>query len=118
MPTPATVDAYVDAAPSVAQAALRELRHLILAELPTATERIRYGMPSYDYRGQRFIHFAAAKAHLGVYGLVHEDGVVPDGLSPFLDYRSTLRIPYDRPLPSAALAAAIRDKAAAVEEGH
>ena len=117
MATPATVDAYVDAAPSVAQAALRELRRLILTELPTATERIRYGMPSYDYRGRRFLHFAAAKAHLGVYGLVHEDSVVPADLAPFLDHRSTLRLPYGRPLPSASLAAAIRDKASAVDQG-
>jgi uncharacterized protein YdhG (YjbR/CyaY superfamily) len=117
VPTPATVDAYVDAAPPVAQPAVRELRRLILAELPAATERISYGMPSYHYRGRRFLHFAAAKGHVGVYGLVHKDGVVPDGLAPYLDHRSTLRLAYDRPLPSAALAAAIRRKAKAADQG-
>jgi uncharacterized protein YdhG (YjbR/CyaY superfamily) len=95
---------------------LRDLRQLIHATLPSATERISYGMPTYDYRGQRFVHFAAAKAHVGVYGLVHEDGDVPPELAAYLVERSTLRFRLDQPLPTAALAAAIRRKAARLAE--
>jgi uncharacterized protein YdhG (YjbR/CyaY superfamily) len=95
---------------------LYDLRQLIRATLPSLTERISYGMPAYDLRGQRFVHFAAAKSHVGVYGLVHEDGDVPPDLAPYLVERSTLRLPLGQPLPTAALAAAIRRKAARLDE--
>lgn len=116
MGRPASVDAYIEAAPSAAQSMLRELRQLIRAALPSATERISYGMPAYDFRGQRFVHFAAAKAHVGVYGLVHEDADIPPDLASYLVERSTLRFRFDEALPARALAAAIRRKAARLDE--
>ena len=95
---------------------LRDLRQLFRATLPSLTERISYGMPGYDIRGQRFVHFAAAKSHVGVYGLIHEDSDVPRELEPYLHGRSTLRFRPDQPLPTAALAAAIGRKAARLDE--
>lgn len=60
MAGPATVDAHIEEAPLPVQPILRDLRQLIRATLPSLTERISYGMPAYDLRGQRFVHFAAA----------------------------------------------------------
>ncbi|HYM84600.1 MAG TPA: DUF1801 domain-containing protein [Candidatus Dormibacteraeota bacterium] len=111
MPSVDSVDAYVAAAPVAAQPLLHGLRELVRSTLPGLVERISYGMPAYDYRGERFVHFAAAKGHVGVYGLVHEDGEVPPELAPYLAERSTLRLPFDQPLPTGALAAALRHKA-------
>ncbi len=116
MTRPATVDAYIEAAPPPAQSTLRQLRQLIRATPPQATERISYGMPSYDYRGEQFVHFAAAKGHVGVYGLVHEDGDVPPELALHLAERSTLRFRLGEPLSARALAA-LRRKAAR-RQGH
>ena len=116
MTQPGSVDAYIEAAPPAAQPMLRDLRRLVQSTLPGVTERISYGMPSYDYRGERFVHFAAAKGHVGVYGLVHEDGEVPPELAPHLAERSTLRLRFDEPLPAAALAAALRRKAAELDQ--
>ena len=116
MPQPTTVDAYIAAASPAAQPALRQLRQLIRATVPSLNERISYSMPAYDYRGERFVHFSAAKAHVGVYGLVHEDGEVPPELAPYLTERSTLRFPLDQPLPTKALATALLAKAARFDE--
>jgi uncharacterized protein YdhG (YjbR/CyaY superfamily) len=66
---PSEVDAYIDAAPVAAQHLLREMRKLVAEADPSATERISYGMPTYDHGGQRLLHFSAAKSHIGVYGL-------------------------------------------------
>jgi uncharacterized protein YdhG (YjbR/CyaY superfamily) len=44
------VDAYIAAAPVPAQPILRQLREVIKAAAPNATERISYGMPSYEAR--------------------------------------------------------------------
>jgi uncharacterized protein YdhG (YjbR/CyaY superfamily) len=111
MPAPADVDEYIDAASPTAQPLLRELRRLILTAVPDATERVSYGMPTYDYLGQRLLHFSAAKNHVGVYALVHADGVVPPQLARHLDHRSTLHFRFDEKLPGAALTAALREKA-------
>ena len=108
MATATTVDDYIEAAPEASRPHLRALRRLVLEAVPSVTEKIAYGMPSYRLREQRVVHFATAKAHVGVYGLVHEDGDVPAELVPYLDHRSTLRFPLDQPLPASALAAALR----------
>jgi uncharacterized protein YdhG (YjbR/CyaY superfamily) len=105
------VDAYIDAAPAAARPMLREVRRIILNAVPSVTEKVSYGMPSYEHGGHRLVHFSAARAHVGVYGLVHVDGDVPPELAAYLDHRSTLRFRLDQPLPAAALGAAIREKA-------
>lgn len=105
------VDAYIEAAPAATQPVLRELRRIILGAVPSVSEKVAYGMPSYELHGKRLVHFSAAKGHVGVYGLVHVDGVVPPKLAMYLDHRSTLGFRLDRPLPATALAAALRRKA-------
>jgi uncharacterized protein YdhG (YjbR/CyaY superfamily) len=106
------VDAYIQASPASARTLLTELRRIIRGVLPGAVETLKYGMPSYAVNGRAFVHFAAGKAHVGVYGLVHADGEVPAELAPYLDHRSTLRFRFGEELPSAALEDAIRRKAA------
>ena len=104
------VDAYIAAAPAAARPMLREVRRVILDAVPSVTEKVAYGMPCYEHRGLRLVHFSAAQAHVGVYGLVHVDGDVPADLAAYLDHRSTLRFRLDHPLPAAAL----RQKAGAL----
>jgi uncharacterized protein YdhG (YjbR/CyaY superfamily) len=111
MAKPADVDTYIDGAAAAAQPLLRALRRLVLTAVPEASEKISYGMPTYEYRGRPLINFSAAKSHVGVYGLVHVDSVVPEQLAGYLDHRSTLRFRFDAPLPAEALSAALRDKA-------
>ena len=110
MTTPSTVDEYIAMARETAQPTLRELRSLVRDADPDATERIKYGMPTYQHVGRPLLNFSAAKHHIAVYGLVHVDGRVPPELAPHLHERSTLRFRFGEPLPAAALAAAIRDR--------
>lgn len=102
-PDPTDVDAYIAAAPPAVQARLRELRDIVISTAPSATEKISYGMPSYEYRGARLVYFAGHKNHVGLYSLVHVDGHVPAQLRAFVDSRSTLQFPLDRPLPAPAI---------------
>ncbi|MBV8193930.1 MAG: DUF1801 domain-containing protein, partial [Candidatus Dormibacteraeota bacterium] len=87
MATPADVDEYIDVAQPAAQPLLREFRRLIRAAVPEASERISYGMPTYDYRGQRLVLFSAAKKHVSVYALVHIDHAVPEELAGNVEHR-------------------------------
>jgi uncharacterized protein YdhG (YjbR/CyaY superfamily) len=90
---------------------LLELRRLIRDAAPSAEETLKYGMPSYAINGSPFVHIAAAKSHVAVYGLVHVDGEVPSELAPYLHDRSTLRFKFADQLPVSALTSALERKA-------
>ena len=109
------VDEYIRSAPEPAKRLLRELRRLVLSTVPNATEKISYGMPTYEAAGRRLLHLAAAKKHVAVYALVHVEAGVPAELAEYVDHRSTLQFPFDSELPEAALVEAMRQKAAALE---
>ena len=111
------VEAYIASAPAAVQPKLRELRAIITSAAPSATEKLSYGMPFYDYFG-RLVYFGGYKTHVGVYGLAHVEGDVSEQLKPYLDHRSTLRFSPDGALPVAALQAAIRRRMKENESGH
>jgi uncharacterized protein YdhG (YjbR/CyaY superfamily) len=60
------VDTYIAKAPKNLRPKLKQLRVLIKKLVPTAQERISYGMPFYDYKG-RLIYFAAMRGYIGLY---------------------------------------------------
>ncbi len=61
-----SVDEYISLAPKEVQGKLREIRKAIREVVPTAEEKLSYGMPYYDYKG-RLAYFAHAKKHIGLY---------------------------------------------------
>src|SRR5215472_4216813 len=118
---PRDVDAYIASAPAAAQPHLRALRAIVKSQAPSAEERLSYSMPHYDHLG-RLVYFAANKAHVGVYGLTDRSDVANE-LQEHLASRGTLRFAFDRPLPIAALQAAVRarvdqNEAAALANGR
>jgi uncharacterized protein YdhG (YjbR/CyaY superfamily) len=102
------VDSYIASAPAEARPKLRQMRQIIRSAAPSAAETLKYGMPFYEYVGARLVYFAGHKNHVGVYALTHVESEVPERLKEYLDNRSTLRFPLDRPLPAAAIRDAIR----------
>ena len=102
------VDAYIASAPAEARPKLREMRQIIRLAARTAAATLKYGMPFYEYLGARLVYFAGHKNHVGVYALTHVESEVPERLKEYLDNRSTLRFPLDRPLPAPAIRDAIR----------
>jgi uncharacterized protein YdhG (YjbR/CyaY superfamily) len=117
MSKPTSVDDYIEGAPDEARPHLTELRRIVRAAAPDASEKISYGMPTYDIAGRRLLHIAAAKKHVAVYALVHVDAAVPPELARYVDHRSTLQFRFDQPLPEQALAAQIGRKLAAIQAG-
>ena len=106
---PADVDAYIAAAPAAVRAQLHELRAAIRAEAPSATEKMSYGIPFYEYGGKpgtlasRLIYFAAQKNHIALY-----PAGGAKGLEQYLTERSTLRFPLGKPLPMAKIRSFVR----------
>lgn len=66
-----TVDAYMAGFPPPAQIMMKQLRAAIRSAAPSATERISYGIPFYEYKSPgyqgRLVYFGAFKNHVSIY---------------------------------------------------
>ena len=63
---PETVDEYILAQDEGIRDMLQSIRSVLREELPDATEKISWSMPTY-WKGHNIIHFAASKKHIGLY---------------------------------------------------
>lgn len=64
---PATVEEYLDALAPGRKTAISRLRKVIRRAAPAAVESMRYGIPTYELGGDRFIALASRKRHMSLY---------------------------------------------------
>ena len=65
--TATSIDEYIAEFPLGTQKVLEELRALIKASAPDATETISYAIPTFDLNGHHLVHFAGYATHVGFY---------------------------------------------------
>jgi uncharacterized protein YdhG (YjbR/CyaY superfamily) len=110
-PTPATVDEYIAQFPAEIQAKLREIRAVIHAAAPEATEKISYAMPTFYLQGN-LVHFAAFKHHIGFYPVPSGIEAFEAELSPYKRSKGAVQFPLDQPLPHDLIARIVDFRAA------
>jgi uncharacterized protein YdhG (YjbR/CyaY superfamily) len=100
--TGVTVATYIADTPPPARKALKALRAAIKSVAPGITERISYGIPTFDVDGRYLLYIAAFRDHVSVYpvtaGMLAQYGKV---IAPFRSGKGTLRFPLDEPMPLA-----------------
>lgn len=99
---PETIEAYIVRQSEEVQPRLREVYAAIKAELPDATEKISWQMPTF-WKGQNLIHFAAAKKHIGLYPGDKATTVFVEKLAGFKTSKGSIRLPNNQPLPLALI---------------
>jgi uncharacterized protein YdhG (YjbR/CyaY superfamily) len=92
------IDDYIASAPTDVRRALEEIRRVVKARVPEATETISYQMPAFRL-GKVFFYFAAFKNHVGVYPPVEGDNDLQRALLPYRNEKGNLKFPLDRPMP-------------------
>jgi uncharacterized protein YdhG (YjbR/CyaY superfamily) len=95
---PADIDQYIEAASPEARPILREIRRVVAAAVPAATETISYKMPAFKTR-RVFFYFAAFKKHIGVYPPAVNDRDLMAELVPFANDKGNLSFPLSSPIP-------------------
>jgi uncharacterized protein YdhG (YjbR/CyaY superfamily) len=94
-----SVAEYIEGFPLPTRKKLKELRALIRAAAPKATEQISYGMPAYKLNGP-LVYFAGYAKHLGLYAAngttVKQLGAELEG---YKTSKGTIQFPLDAPLP-------------------
>jgi len=109
------VDAYISAVPEPARAGLVQLREIIRSAVPKdAVEVISYGIPAFAL-AKPFFGYAAFKKHLSV---VPFSGSLfnsfSEELKPYSRTKSSLHLPFDKPLPAALIRKLVRNRVAAI----
>jgi uncharacterized protein YdhG (YjbR/CyaY superfamily) len=95
-----SIDDYIAKFPLEIREVLEELRALISAAAPGMTERISYGMPTFDLNGHYLAYFAGWKNHIGFYPIT--TGIAQafeSELAPYVKGKGTARFPLGKPLP-------------------
>jgi uncharacterized protein YdhG (YjbR/CyaY superfamily) len=111
-PPPDVADYYA-AQPSPHRETLVEMRDRILAVLPTASERIKYQMPTFVYEGRDVCGLMAHKNHIGYYP--HSGSVLsqfPTMLDRYGGTKSAIHVLVDKPFPKAVVRALLKARLA------
>jgi len=98
--TATSIDEYIAELPSETQKVLEELRALIKAAAPDATETISYAMPTFDLNGHHLVHFAGYEKHIGFYPAPSGIEAFKEELKPFKSGKGSAQFPLGRPLPT------------------
>lgn len=99
---PTTVPEYIAAAPKEARAKLREIRALIAAAAPGATQSLKWSMPAFSH-ARILVTFAAFKNHIGFFPTPSAIRAFKKDLAGFKTSAGTIQLPYDKPLPKALI---------------
>jgi uncharacterized protein YdhG (YjbR/CyaY superfamily) len=97
--TAASVDAYVAEFPPETRAVLEEMRALIRATAPEASERISYAIPAFDLNGP-LVYFAGFRGHVGFYPTGRGIEAFKEELEPYKSGKGLVRFPLGQPLPT------------------
>lgn len=93
------VDDYIAAQPEQLQPMLREVRAALLAAIPGAEEKVRYGMPAVMLGGRYAVHYAAWKKHLGIYPVPVAESALEEEIAPYRTKKDSLNFVYTQPIP-------------------
>jgi uncharacterized protein YdhG (YjbR/CyaY superfamily) len=97
--TATSIDEYIAGFPPETQKALEEVRALIKASAPDATERISYAIPTFDLNGRHLVHFAGYEKHIGFYPTASGIAAFKEELRAYKSAKGSVRFPLGRPLP-------------------
>ena len=98
--TASSIDEYIAGFAPETQKALEELRGLIKAAAPDATEKISYAIPTFDLNGHHLVHFAGYEKHIGFYPTGSGIEAFKEELKPYKSGKGSVQLPLDQPLPT------------------
>lgn len=108
---PETIDAYMAGYPEEIQEKMCEVRKIIHDVIPEVTEKISWGMATFQLNKKNMIHFAGQKNHLGIYPGAEAIAAYTNELTGFKSTKGGVQFPYNKPIPVELLIKLIRYRA-------
>jgi len=97
--TATSIDEYIAEFPPETQKVLEEVRGLIKASAPDATETISYAIPTFDLNGHHLVHFAGYAKHVGFYPVPSAAEAFKEELKPYKQGKGSVQFPLNQPMP-------------------
>ncbi|RDC56306.1 hypothetical protein DU508_11910 [Pedobacter chinensis] len=92
------VEIYIAGFPKETRQQLQLLRQTIQKAAPDATEKISYGIPTFDLKGN-LVHYAGYKNHIGFYPGADGIEAFKQELSAYKGAKGSVQFPINQPLP-------------------
>ena len=97
-PDTASIDDYINRFPKPTADLLSQIRSTVRKAAPKATEKISYGIPTFDYNGN-LVHFAAFKNHIGFFPAPSAIQTFATELKSYKTSKGTVQFPLTDTLP-------------------
>lgn len=95
-----TVDEYIHSFPEDVRKILEQVRKTVHQAVPSAEEKISYGIPALRAEGRNVVYFSGWKDHIAVYPRPqHPAKDLEARLEPHVTGRGTIRFDLDQPIP-------------------
>jgi uncharacterized protein YdhG (YjbR/CyaY superfamily) len=78
---------------------MAQVRAIVRAVAPEATETIAYAMPTFDLDGKHLVHFAGYARHIGLYPLPAAIRTFSGELKRYKHAKGSIQFPLDELLP-------------------
>jgi uncharacterized protein YdhG (YjbR/CyaY superfamily) len=98
--TAKSIDEYIAEFPPETRKVLEELRALVRASAPGATETISYAIPTFDLDRRHLVHFAGYERHVGFYPTGSGIAAFAEELEPYKSGKGSVQFPLGEPLPT------------------
>jgi uncharacterized protein YdhG (YjbR/CyaY superfamily) len=89
---PSSVDDYLAAQPEQVREVLAKIRAIVHEVVPAVTERISYGMPTFDVDGHAVVHLAGWAKHVSIYPTPGSPPELVAELAPYSSGRGTTKL--------------------------
>jgi len=99
-PIAGSIDEYIAGFPPRTQKVLEEVRALIKASAPDATETISYAIPTFDLNGRHLVHFAGYAKHIGFYPIPSGMVAFQEELAAYKQGKGSAQFPLSQPMPT------------------
>lgn len=95
---PTSVDQYIAGFDDDRRDILESIRRAIKTEIPDASEKISYGIPTFYLNGN-LLHYAAFDKHIGLYATPQGHAEFADDLSGYKQGKGSVQFPLHEPMP-------------------
>ena len=98
-----TIDEYIAGFSASTQKLLEQMRTIINKAAPKTTEKMAYGIPTFEMDGKNLVHFGGYKSHIGFYPAPRSLEEFANELSAYSGSKGTVQFPLDKALPAALI---------------
>ncbi len=102
---------HISSFPPEKQVILEKIRKTVHDACPTATETIRYGIPTFQLNGKNMVHFAGYTNHIGFYPSPNGIDEFKKELEPYAKGKGSVQFSWEEDIPYGLISRIVKFRA-------